>query len=125
MNESCLEIRESKRASSSRRVPIGPTTLSWKCGFFTVIRSFAVGHDLNMMITNNVVIKVKVNIQHENKNDVAGIDCMDRWSEKLDNIHSLPLSLFFFILSAGYLSVVFDEKCFYLKWGEAHHYILF
>lgn len=54
-----------------------------------------VGHDLNMMITNNVVIKVKVNIQHENKNDVAGIDCMDRWSEKLDNIHSLPLSLFF------------------------------
>jgi len=34
------ERRESKKASSSRKVPIDPTIPSWKRGVYTVINSF-------------------------------------------------------------------------------------
>uniref|UniRef100_M1DY23 Integrase core domain containing protein n=1 Tax=Solanum tuberosum TaxID=4113 RepID=M1DY23_SOLTU len=64
--------RESKKASSSRRVPIDPTIPSWKCRVHRAINSFLVSHEGDIMVDTNIVAEAKENEHNENQNDNPG-----------------------------------------------------
>uniref|UniRef100_M1DPV1 Uncharacterized protein n=1 Tax=Solanum tuberosum TaxID=4113 RepID=M1DPV1_SOLTU len=66
------ERRESKTASSSRRVPIDPTIPSWKRGFYKAINFFFVSHDMDIMVAATIAAEARSNEQNENKNDNTG-----------------------------------------------------
>uniref|UniRef100_M1DZ00 Uncharacterized protein n=1 Tax=Solanum tuberosum TaxID=4113 RepID=M1DZ00_SOLTU len=70
--ESKKERRESKKASSSRRVPIDPTIPSWKRRVYTAIDSFLVSHDGDRMVSANIATEAKANEHNENQNDNPG-----------------------------------------------------
>uniref|UniRef100_M1DQT4 Uncharacterized protein n=1 Tax=Solanum tuberosum TaxID=4113 RepID=M1DQT4_SOLTU len=70
--ELAKEIRESKKASSSRRVPIDPTIPSLKCGVCTAVNSFLASHDVDRMVAASIVAETRASEHNENQNDNPG-----------------------------------------------------
>uniref|UniRef100_M1DS33 Uncharacterized protein n=1 Tax=Solanum tuberosum TaxID=4113 RepID=M1DS33_SOLTU len=70
--ELAKERRESKKASSSKRVPIDPTIPLWKRGVYTGINSFLESHEGDKTVAANIAAENKANEHNENQNDNPG-----------------------------------------------------
>uniref|UniRef100_M1DF25 Uncharacterized protein n=1 Tax=Solanum tuberosum TaxID=4113 RepID=M1DF25_SOLTU len=115
------ERRESKKASSSRRIPIDHTIPSWKRGSYTAINSFLASHDIDRMVPNKITTESRANEHNENQNENSGtiVEFQTNASgnsaltDGASSYTGSPIYFFlcsFFTLTVGYLLPAFEDK---------------